>query len=85
MSTNDDLPKRPRGRPRNPIPESAREPKRMGRPPLGENKKTVYVGVRLTKAEHQYWTRLAKEKGIPLVDFITDAVRMSLKGEGGEG
>ncbi len=85
MTTDNEPVKRPRGRPRKPTPEGTPEPKRMGRPPLGENRKTEYIGVRLTKADHQLWTSLAKEQGIPLVDFITNAVRLSLKGKKGQG
>ncbi len=85
MSTDNEPIKRPRGRPRKPKPEGTQEPKRMGRPPLGEKRKDVRILVRLTKADHQLWTSLARAQGIPLVDFITNAVRLSLKGKKGQG
>ena len=78
MTTNNEQPKRPRGRPRKPKPENP-EPKRpRGRPSVGNDAKTQNVTIRLSPDEYAHWKRLATGKGMTLADFITAPLRKSL-------
>jgi predicted HicB family RNase H-like nuclease len=44
---------------------------KMGRPPLPpEERKSVYLSVRLTKAEHERLKALAKEQGVTVTELI---------------
>lgn len=84
MTTNDDTPKRPRGRPPKPRPENP-EPKRpRGRPALGEAARTHNVTIRFSPADYQMLKRLAQEEGVTMVDYIMTPLRQALNKKEGE-
>lgn len=78
MTTDNDPPKRLRGRPRKPPPENP-EPKRpRGRPSLGHDAKIQNVTIRLAPDDYDRWRQMARERGITLTEFILAPLRKEL-------
>jgi hypothetical protein len=61
--------------------KNIKQPKKRGRPPLGDKAKSVVLAIRITKAELALWTKLAKKRRIGLRAFILADLREATKGK----
>ncbi len=83
MTTEDQPPKRPRGRPRKPQPLNPPPKRPRGRPAKAEDeRKTIHVPLRFTPAEHAALHQAADDAGEPLTEFIMGIVWAKLRKKG---
>lgn len=83
MTTDDQSPKRPRGRPRKPLDPNAPPKRPRGRPAKAEeDKKAIHVPLRFTPAEHEVLHQAADDAGVPLTEFIMGIVWEKLRRKG---